>query len=427
MLRVGEVKPGEISRCVLLYSGGLDTSCMLKWLQERYECEVITVTLNIGQKTKDFKEIEEKAKKLGVRKHYTIDAREEFVREYAFRALKANALYEGEYPVSSSIARPLIARWGVEIARKEGADAIAHGCTGKGNDQIRFNVTIAALAPDLKILMPVLEWGMSREEEVEYALKHGVPVPVGKESPYSIDENLWGRSIECGPLEHPEVEPPEEVFAWTVPPEKAPDKPEYVEIRFEGGVPVAVNGEEMPPASLVEYLNELAGRHGIGRIDHIEDRFVGIKSREVYECPGAIILIKAHKDLEKLVLTRHEVFFKEKVDQEWTNLVYGGLWVDPLREDLEAFIDKANERVSGVVRVRLYKGHCMVVGRKSEYSLYDYSLATYERRQTFKQDAAPGFVELWGLQSRLAYIVKKKKVKGEKGLIAISSVREAGK
>ena len=399
-------EPGEVDKVVLLYSGGLDTSCMLKWIQEHYNCEVVSVTLDIGQTTKDFRAIEEKAYNLGVSRHYTIDAKEEFVTNYCFRALKANALYEGEYPLSSSLARPLIALKGVEVAEKEGADAIAHGCSGKGNDQVRFVITITTLNPELKVIAPVVEWNLSRDQEIEYAKRHGIPIPVDVDSPYSIDENLWGRSIECGVLEHPDKEPPEEVFAWTRPPEKAPDRPQYVEIEFERGIPVAVDGQRMDPVSIVSYLNEVGGLHGVGRIDHMEDRVVGLKSREVYECPGSLMLIAAHRDLEKYVCTRHEVSFKEVADQQWTFLVYAGLWVEPLREELDAFIDAVNEKVSGVVRLKLYKGGFRVVGRESKNALYDLNLATYEKWSNFNQKASYGFIELWGLQSRMGYLLK---------------------
>lgn len=398
-------RPDEIDLCVLLYSGGLDTSCMLKWLQENYNTDVITVTLNVGQ-AKEFKEVENKAKKLGVKKHYTIDAREEFVKEYIFKAIKANALYQDAYPISSSLSRPLIAKWGVEIAKKEGAEAIAHGCTGKGNDQVRFSVTINTLAPDIKIIAPVVEWGMTREDEIAYAKEHDIPIPVTVNSPYSIDENLWGRSIECGVLEHPEVEPPHDAYFWTTPPEKAPDEPSYVEIGFEEGIPVSVDGVRMNGVDLILKVHELGCIHGVGRIDHMEDRIVGLKSREVYECPAATILLKAHKDLEKFVCTRHENNFKKFVDEQWTNLVYTGLWVEPLREDLEAFIDKINKKVTGTVRVKLYKGNATVVGRSSKFALYDENLATYDRKSTFNQLASFGFIELWGLQSRMAQALK---------------------
>ncbi len=393
-------------KVVLAYSGGLDTSVCVKWLQEKYDVDVITLTLDIGQ-PKDFAEVEKRAIQTGAIRHYTIDVKKEFIENYVFPAIKANALYEGKYPITASLSRPLIASKLVEVARKEGAVAVAHGCTGKGNDQVRFEVTIKSLAPDLEVIAPVREWGMTRDQEIEYALKHGIPVSPEK-SPYSVDENLWGRSIECGVLEYPEVEPPEEVFEWTVPPEKAPDQPEYVEIEFFEGVPVTVNGEEMNGVSLIKKLNEVAGKHGVGRIDHMEDRLVGIKSREVYECPAATVLLEAHKDLEKAVLTRHEVMFKELIDAEWTRLVYYGLWTEPLRQDLEGFIEKTQKRVCGKVRVKLYKGGLRVVGRSSPYSLYDYNLATYEVSSTFDQSLAKGFIELWGLPTRVANEVMRK-------------------
>ncbi|MEM2438704.1 MAG: argininosuccinate synthase, partial [Candidatus Bathyarchaeia archaeon] len=302
-------------KIVLAYSGGLDTSVLVKWLQEKYDAAVITVTLDLGQK-EDLKAIEEKSYRLGTLKHYSIDAKEEFVKNYVFPAIKANALYEGKYPVSTALSRPLIASKLVEVAEIEGAEAVAHGCTGKGNDQVRIEVTVRALNPRLKVIAPVREWGMTRDAEIEYAKKHGIPIPVDKDKPYSIDQNLWGRSIECGILEYPEKEPPEDAFEWTVSPEKAPNEPEYITLEFENGVPKSLNGVNMSPADLIETLNNIAGRHGVGRIDHIEDRLVGIKSREVYECPAATVIIEAHKDLEKLVLTRHEILFKQHVDLE---------------------------------------------------------------------------------------------------------------
>jgi len=393
-------------KIVLAYSGGLDTSVLIKWLQEKYDADVITVTLDVGQK-EDLKAIEEKALKLGVLKHYSIDAREEFARNYVFPAIKANALYEGKYPVSTALSRPLIASKLVEVAEKEGADAVAHGCTGKGNDQVRIEVSVKALNPNLKVIAPVREWNMTRDAEIEFAKKHGIPIPVDLDKPYSIDQNLWGRSIECGVLEYPEKEPPEDAFEWTLPPEKAPDKPEYLSIEFECGVPVALNGRSMGPVELIESLNEIAGRHGVGRIDHMEDRLVGIKSREVYECPAATVLIEAHKDLEKMVLTRHEILFKQHIDAEWAFLVYAGLWMEPLREDLEAFINKTQERVTGEVRVKLYKGGLWVVGRSSPYSLYDIHLATYNIDTTFNQASSAGFIELWGLPTRVAKAIKR--------------------
>jgi len=395
---------------LLAYSGGLDTSVLVKWLQEKYDVDLITVTLDVGQQN-DLKEIGEKAKSLGVKKHYSIDAKEEFVTNHVFPAIKANALYEGKYPVSTALARPLIASKIVEIAEKEEVSTLAHGCTGKGNDQVRFDVTIKTLAPNLKVMVPVREWGLTRDEEMKFAKANGIQIS-RLSNPYSIDQNLWGRSIECGPLENPEQEPPEEVFEWTVPPEKAPDKPEYLTIKFEYGVPCAMNGENLDPVTLIQTLNKIAGKHGVGRIDHMEDRLVGIKSREVYECPAAMVLLEAHKDLEKMVLTRHEVLFKQQIDAQWTFLVYTGLWMDPLREDLEAFIDKTQERVCGEVKMKLYKGGFQVVGRSSPMSLYDINLATYDIQTTFDQSWSEGFIELWGLPTRVSHILKTKIKKG---------------
>jgi argininosuccinate synthase len=391
---------------LLAYSGGLDTSVLVKWIQRKYDADVITLTVDVGQQD-DLKAIEEKAKSLGAKKHYSIDAKKEFVTNHVFPAIKANALYEGKYPVSTALARPLIASKMVEIAEKEGITAVAHGCTGKGNDQVRFDITIKSLAPHLKIIAPVREWGLTRDEETKFAKANGIQIPP-LANPYSIDQNLWGRSIECGDLEDPSHEPPEEVFEWMVPPEKAPDKPEYLIIEFECGIPCAVNGENLDPVSLIETLNKIAGKHGVGRIDHMEDRLVGIKSREVYECPAATVLLEAHKDLEKMVLTRHEVLFKQQVDAQWTFLVYTGLWMDPLREDLEAFIDKTQERVCGEVKLKLYKGGFQVVGRSSPMSLYDLNLATYEIQTTFDQSYSKGFIELWGLPTTVSNILKKK-------------------
>jgi len=392
---------------VLAYSGGLDTSVSIKWIEEKYEANVITVTLDVGQQD-DLKAIEEKAKTLGALKHYSIDAKHEFATKHISPAIKANALYEGKYPVSSALSRPLIASKVVDIAKTEGAVAVAHGCTGKGNDQVRFDVTIKSLAPDLKIIAPVREWNLTRDEEIKFAKANSIPIPVGINNPYSIDQNLWGRSIECGDLEFPDHEPPEEVFEWTVPPEKSPDKPEYVTLTFENGVPTAMNGRNMGPVELIETLNKVAGEHGVGRIDHMEDRLVGIKSREVYECPAATVLTEAHKDLEKMVLTRHEVLFKQQIDAQWTFLVYTGLWMDPLRDALDAFINKTQERVHGEVKVKLYKGGLQVVGRSSPMSLYDLNLATYDLQTTFDQSWSPGFIELWGLPTRVSNILKAK-------------------
>jgi len=379
---------------------------MIKWLQEKYNAEVITATVNVGQ-PEDLAEVEEKANNLGVLKHYSIDAKEEFAANYIFPAIKANALYEGKYPISTTLSRPLIVTKMAEIAEKEGATALAHGCTGKGNDQVRFDISIGALAPNLKIIAPVREWNMTRDEEIEYAKMHGIPVSTAAKK-YSIDQSIWGRSIECGVLEDASKEPPEDAFEWTTAPEKAPDTPEYVTIKFEVGVPVALNNEALAPLSLIEKLNKTAGKHGIGRIDHIEDRMVGIKSREIYECPAATVLIETHKDLEKMVMTRHEVLFKQQIDAQWTFLAYAGLWLDPLREDLEAFIKKSQENVKGEVRVKLYKGGLHVVGRSSPMSLYDQNLVNYNIKTGFNQAYSEGFIQLWGLQTRMHNILKRK-------------------
>ncbi|MCS7139215.1 MAG: argininosuccinate synthase [Candidatus Nezhaarchaeota archaeon] len=387
-------------KVVLAYSGGLDTSVAIKWLQEKYGAEVITMTLNVGQQ-EDLKAIEEKAKALGVSRHYSIDAVDEFINKYVARAIMANAMYEGKYPLGSALSRPLIAEKLVEVALMEKADAVAHGCTGKGNDQVRIEVTVKALAPHLKIIAPVREWELTRDREIMYAKEKGIPIPI-KDKPYSVDQNLWGRSIECGPLDDPYMEPPEDAFEWTVDPIKAPNEPTYVKLTFRKGLPVAINDAEMKLKEIIVYLNRIAGQHGVGRIDHIEDRVVGIKSREVYEAPAALCIIEAHKDLEKMTLTKHELSFKLIVDDLWSRLVYGGLWCDPLREDLDAFIDKTQEKVDGEVRLKLYKGSVTVVGRRSPHSLYQLDLATYEEWSKFDQKLAKGFIELWGLQTYLA-------------------------
>ncbi len=392
---------------VLAYSGGLDTSVLVKLLQQKYDANVVTVTVDVGQQ-EDLNEIGEKAKRLGVSKHYSIDGKKEFVTNYVFESIKANALYEEKYPISTALARPLIVQKMVEVARKENAVAVAHGCTGKGNDQVRFDVTTKALAPDLKIIAPVREGNLARDEEIKFAKANNIPVPVDLDSPYSIDQNLWGRAVECGVIDQPDQEPPEEAFEWTVSPEKAPDNPEYMVIKFACGVPCSLNGEELEPVTLIETVNRIAGSHGVGRIDHIEDRLVGIKSREVYECPAAVVLLEAHRDLEKMVLTRHENLFKPQIDAHWTFLAYAGLWMDPLRESLEAFIDKTQERVEGEVRVKLYKGGCRVVGRSSPMSLYSLDLATYDIQTTFNQSWSPGFIELWGMQTTIANALKAK-------------------
>lgn len=389
-----------MDKVVLAYSGGLDTSAAIKWLAEKYKMDVIALTVDIGG-VSDLPSIQQKALKIGAVKALTVDARETFVKSFIFPALKANAVYEGQYPLATALGRPLIAKLLVETARKEKAVAVAHGSTGKGNDQVRFDVSVATLAPELKVIAPAREWGMTREETIAYAEKHGIPVPVKAASPYSIDENLWGRSIECGVLEDPWVEPPEEVFAWTRSPAVCPDQPEYVEIGFASGVPVSLNGEGMDGVTLIQRLNELAGKHGVGRIDHVESRLVGIKSREIYEAPAATVLLKAHQALEAMTLTKDQLRFNQKVSCEYADLVYNGLWFTALRRDLAVYVDSAQRHVTGTVRVKLFKGTCMVVGRKSSVSLYDYSLATYDKGDIFDQAASPGFIHIWGLPVRI--------------------------
>ena len=394
------------STVVLAYSGGLDTSVCIKWLQERYSANVVTVTLDLGQQD-ELKGIEEKAHLLGVKSHYTLDVQDEFVSDYVFPAIKANAMYEGKYPLSTALGRPLIAKKLVDVASKEDADAVAHGCTGKGNDQVRIEVTVKSLDPNLKVIAPVREWNMSRDEEIKYALAHHIPIKPSR-SIYSVDQNLWGRSIESGPLEKPDQEPPADVYEWTRLPEEAPDTPGYIDIGFTGGVPTAINGSAMRGRELIGFVSNFAGSHGVGAIDQVEDRLVGIKSREIYECPAAVALIEAHRDLEKLVLTRNELSFKTRVEGEWSWLVYSGLWLDPLRADLDRFIDSTQDRVTGTVRLKLYKGAIRVVGRSSPFSIYDFDLSTYNKGSTFDQRGAAGFIELWGLQSRIAANTKEK-------------------
>jgi len=396
------------NKVVLAYSGGLDTSVAIRWIKEKYGLDVVTLTINVGQ-ADDLPEIEQKAKLVGAVNHYTLDCKREFVEDYVFPAVMANALYEGKYPVSTALARPLIAKKLVEVAHQEGAVAVAHGCTGKGNDQVRFEVAIKSHDPTLKIIAPVREWKLSRAEEIQYAQKHGIPIPVDMENPYSVDQNIWGRSIECGILENAASEPPTEAYEWTNAPESAPNEPEYVTIEYEKGKPVSLNGAPLEPINIIEKLNYIGGKHGIGRIDHIEDRLVGIKSREVYECPAATLLIEAHKELEKLVLTRHEVWFKQQIDAQWANMAYTGLWNDPLKEDLDGFVEKTQERVSGEVRLKAFKGSVQVVGRSSPMSLYDTELATYDGSSTFDQAWSNGFIEIWAMPTVVANIRKRQR------------------
>lgn len=383
---------------LLLYSGGLDTSCMVPWLQDHYGAQVTTLTLDLGQG--GVEEAREKALKLGAVDAYVIDACGAFSEQFVKRAIQANALYQDAYPLATALARPLMAEQAVAVANEVGADAVAHGCTGKGNDQVRFEVSLGALAPHLEILAPVREWNLDRESEAAYAREHGIPVP--PESTYSVDANLWGRSIECGVLEDPFHAPPRDVYEMCVPPEEAPDEPETIEIDFEGGVPIALDGTTMPLVDLIAALNERAGRHGVGVVDMTEDRTVGLKSREIYESPAATVLLTAHRDLERFCSTIHENEFKALVDRRWAELVYKGLWHDPVRESLDAAIATVNQTVTGTVRVKLYKGLTTVAGRASEQSIYDYGLATYDEGQTFDQQASEGFIEIWGLPTRVA-------------------------
>jgi len=395
-------------KVVLAYSGGLDTSVAVKWLQEQ-GYDVVACCLDVGE-GKDLDFIKEKALTVGAVSSYVIDAKEEFANEYALVALQAHTLYENKYPLVSALSRPLIAKKLVEVAEKEGAVAVAHGCTGKGNDQVRFEVSIHALNPDLKVLAPVREWSWSREEEIEYAKQHGIPIPINLDSPYSIDQNLWGRSNECGILEDPWAAPPEDAYDLTVGLENTPDTPDMVEIEFEQGVPVSLNGQKYPLSQLIMELNALAGKHGVGRIDHVENRLVGIKSREVYEAPAAMTLIKAHKELEDLTLVKEVAHFKPVIEKRITEVIYDGLWFSPLTNALTAFLKETQKFVTGTVRVKLFKGHAIVEGRKSPYSLYDEKLATYTKEDEFDHSAAVGFIQLYGLPTKVQSMVQNKKV-----------------
>lgn len=387
-------------KVVLAYSGGLDTSVAIKWLQDKYDYDVIAVALDVGE-GKDLDFVQEKALQVGAIKSYCIDAKELLAEAYVLPALQANALYEGKYPLISALSRPLIAKILTEIAHKEGASAISHGCTGKGNDQVRFDVAFTALAPELKIVAPVREWAMSREEEIAYAQQNGIAIPIDVDNPFSIDQNLWGRSNECGVLEDPWATPPEEAFDLTASWKDAPDEPETVEITFAEGKPVALNGDSLPLDELILQLNKLAGAHGVGRIDHVENRLVGIKSREIYEAPAAVTLIAAHQELEALTLTREVAAFKPIIEQKLSQAIYDGLWYSPLTNALKSFISETQKTVNGKVRLQLYKGHVQVTGRVSEQSLYQMDLATYTQEDSFDHDAALGFIKLWGLPTKV--------------------------
>ncbi len=389
-----------MEKVVLAYSGGVDTSVAIKWVPEHYNMEVITLTVDIGN-VKDLDGIKKKAEKLGVQKAYVIDARKTFVEDYCWPALQADALYEGGYPLATALGRPLIAKLMAEVALENGAKAVSHGCTGKGNDQVRLDVGIHTLAPDLKIIAPAREWGMTREETIAYANKNKIPIPVTKKSPYSIDENLWGRAVECGILEDPMNEPPADAFAWTKDPDKTPEKPAYVEIEFVQGIPVALDGEKMDGISLIEKLNKIAGDNGVGRIDHIENRLVGIKSREVYEAPAPVVLMQAHLALEEMCLTKQQLRFKQQVAVDYADLIYNGLWFSAMHQDLAAYVQSTQRFVTGLVRMKLFKGTSMVAGRQSPYSLYSFKLATYDKGDIFDQSHSVGFIQLWGLPTRI--------------------------
>ena len=398
-------EPGEVHRVLLLYSGGLDTSVMLKWIQDQYEAEVVALTVNLGQPGEDYDVVRGKALKLGAREAHVVDAREEFAREYVLPAIKANAIYGLGYPLFTALGRPLIAKLAVQYARSAGCDTVAHGCTGKGNDQVRIEATVATLAPELKVIAPVRSWRMGREEEVAYAREHGIPVKGGTEvAPYSIDDNLWGRSSEGRWIEDLDHAPDDDVFQLVTRPELAPDEAETVTVGFERGVPVALNGERLGLVALLESAAEIAARHGVGIVDQIEDRIVGLKVRDIYEVPAAAIVLLAHQELERLVGTIHQNQLKPTLDQKWAYLVYAGLWWEPLRTDLDAYMEAVNAQVTGTIGIRLYKGSARVVTRSSPNAVYDAQLATFsESGGHFSQAASPGFIELWSLQSRMAW------------------------
>jgi argininosuccinate synthase len=403
-----QADPEAVERVLLLYSGGLDTSVMLRWIQERYGAEVVALCVNLGQPGEDFEVIRGKALDLGALDCFVVDAREEFAREYVLPAIKANALYGGGYPLFTALGRPLIAKLAVEHARRSGCDTIAHGCTGKGNDQVRIEATVAALGPELGVVAPVREWRMGREEEIRYAREHGISVKGGTEAPpYSIDDNLWGRSSEGGPIEDLSQPPRDDVFELVTSPERAPDEAQLVTVEFERGCPVALDGERLGLVELIERAGKLGARHGVGVVDHVEDRIVGLKVRDLYEVPAAAIILRAHAELEKLVSTIHQNELKAGLDRKWAFLAYAGLWQEPLLVDLNAYMDSANEHVTGSITLRLYKGQATAVARESPAALYDPALAGFgESGGLFSQQASPGFIELWTLQSRMAHAIR---------------------
>ncbi len=413
-----EGRKGEVKKVVLLYSGGLDTSVMLKWIQDEYNAEVIALTIDIGQQADDLEEIRKKALKLGAIQAHVIDAKDEFAQEYISKGIKANASYQGNYHLSTPIGRPLLAKWAVKIAAQEGADTIAHGCTGKGNDQVRIEGVCLALNPDVKIIAPVREWGMGRDEELEYAKKHNIPVKQTKAIPYSWDDNMWGVTGEGGEIENPALIPPlKDILQVSTLPEDAPNKPELVEIEFIKGIPVKINGKQMKLADLIQKMNQIGARHGVGIVHHIEDRVIGLKVRGVYEAPAAEIIIEAHRNLEKYVSTRMENEFKSEIDTRWAYAVYAGFWYEPYVEHMNVYIEHQNEKVTGKTTVRLYKGRAETVAVETPNTIFEEKLATFMASSAFNQNASPGFIELYTLQMRLAQ-------RGEKTVLLSIGKRE---
>ncbi|MBI2683984.1 MAG: argininosuccinate synthase [Actinobacteria bacterium] len=404
--------PHEVHRVVLLYSGGLDTSVMLKWIQDQYDAAVVALCINLGQPEDDFTEIREKALALGAVESLVVDATEEFARDYVAPAIRANGRYQGGYPLFTTLGRPLLAKIACQVARTHHCDTIAHGCTGKGNDQVRIEVTVATLAPELKVIAPVREWQMGRDEEIAYAKEHGIPVSSTVERPYSIDDNLWGRSSEGGVIEDLDAPPPDDVFTLVTLPTNAPDAPTDITIGFRDGIPVSVDGVEMALVPLIFRVATVAAANGVGIVDHIEDRVVGLKVRDIYEVPAAEVILTAHRELEKLVCTGRENALKPNLDALWAQIVYEGLWYEPLLQDLNAFMDRVNERVEGEITMRLYKGSLRVVRRTSPFAIYDRSMATFNADSAFSQNASPGFIELFSLQSRMAHRIAEMRQRG---------------
>lgn len=389
-------------KCVLAYSGGLDTSVCIKWLQDEKNLDVIAVVGEVGQEHEGLEQVKERALATGAIDCIVADMREDFAADYLSKALYANAHFENKYPLVSALSRPLISKYLVDTAHKYGAKYVAHGCTGKGNDQVRFETSIQALDPTLEIIAPVREWDMhTRQEEMDWAEAHGVTVPTTKSKPYSIDDNLWGRAIECGVLEDPMNRPPLDIYTMTTDPEKAPDEATEIEIEFKAGLPVAIDGEEMSYLDIIAKMNEIAGANGFGRIDMIENRMIGVKSRECYEAPGALALIEAHRGLEDMCLEREVLRYKLHIEHDWATLVYNGQWFSPLKHAMDAFLQTTQQCVTGLVRLKFYKGTCTVTGRKSDFSLYDYGLATYDAADTFNHQSAKGFIDLYGLSTRV--------------------------